>query len=133
MASSSQRGSAFPPSVSGYSKLGERSAEGEPSAAGEAQGLAPAADPSGGGASTLTLRVGGMMCNHCRSKVEKALQAVEGVGSASVDLEKELATVTGTASAETLIAAVVGAGHSAELAVLTEMVTLSVGGMMCNH
>ena len=47
----------------------------------------------------IELRIGGMMCNHCRSKVEGALAQVPGVESASVDLEKELATVTGTASA----------------------------------
>ena len=53
----------------------------------------------------IELRIGGMMCNHCRSKVEGALAQVPGVETASVDLEKELATVTGTASAEALIAA----------------------------
>ncbi len=37
----------------------------------------------------------GMMCGHCQSHVEKALNALEGV-SAVVDLEKKTATVTGT-------------------------------------
>ena len=81
----------------------------------------------------IELRIGGMMCNHCRGKVEGALAEVPGVKSVSVDLEKELATVTGTASAEALIAASVAAGHSAEVASLgPEPVTLQVEGMTCN-
>ncbi len=81
----------------------------------------------------IELRIGGMMCNHCRGKVEGALAEVPGVKSVSVDLEKELATVTGTASAEALIAASVAAGHSAELVGPPEPITLRIGGMMCNH
>ena len=89
-------------------------------------------DSSGTGM-PIELRIGGMMCNHCRSKVEGALAQVPGVESASVDLEKELATVTGTASAEALIAASVAAGHSAEVASsVPGLVTLQVEGMACN-
>ena len=62
----------------------------------------------------VTLKIGGMMCNGCRGKVEKALAAVQGVQSASVVLETELAHVTGTASAKELIAAVEAVGKSAE-------------------
>ena len=61
-------------------------------------------DSSGTGM-PIELRIGGMMCNHCRSKVEGALAQVPGVESASVDLEKELATVTGTASAVPTVSA----------------------------
>ena len=90
------------------------------------------ADSSGTGM-PIELRIGGMMCNHCRGKVEGALAQVPGVESVSVDLEKELATVTGTASAEALIAASVVAGHSAEVASLVSgLVTLQVEGMTCN-
>ena len=40
------------------------------------------------------LLVEGMMCNHCKATVEKALSAVPGVTSAAVDLEAKTATVT---------------------------------------
>ena len=51
-----------------------------------------------------------MSCSHCSAAVEKALAAVDGVSSAVVDLEAEIATVTGTASTSALIAAVEAAG-----------------------
>ena len=40
------------------------------------------------------LLVEGMMCNHCKATVEKALSGVPGVTSAVVDLEAKTATVT---------------------------------------
>ena len=41
-----------------------------------------------------TIQVNGMMCNHCKMTVEKALSAVPGVTAAAVDLEAKTATVT---------------------------------------
>ena len=41
---------------------------------------------------TRTMKIEGMMCTHCSSRVEKALNAVDGV-SATVDLESKTATV----------------------------------------
>ena len=41
-----------------------------------------------------TLVVEGMMCEHCKMHVEKALAGVAGVDSAQVDLEKKTATVS---------------------------------------
>ena len=40
------------------------------------------------------LLVDGMMCNHCRMTVEKALKSVPGVTDAAVDLENKTATIT---------------------------------------
>ena len=40
-----------------------------------------------------TYKIEGMMCNHCRMHVEKALNAVDGVESAAVTLEPPVATV----------------------------------------
>lgn len=40
------------------------------------------------------LLVEGMMCNHCKATVEKALSNVPGVTAAVVDLEAKTATVT---------------------------------------
>ena len=41
---------------------------------------------------TRTMKIEGMMCTHCSSRVEKALNAIDGV-SATVDLEGKTATV----------------------------------------
>lgn len=40
-----------------------------------------------------TFEVTGMTCNHCIMNVEKALKAVPGVQSASVDLASKIAAV----------------------------------------
>ena len=37
--------------------------------------------------------VDGMMCNHCKMTVEKALKSVEGVENAVVNLEEKTATI----------------------------------------
>lgn len=42
---------------------------------------------------TITLRVEGMTCDHCKQTVEGALQKVPGVQEARVDLQKKTATV----------------------------------------
>ena len=43
---------------------------------------------------TYVMTVNGMTCNHCKMAVETALQSVEGVITATVDLEKKTATIT---------------------------------------
>lgn len=40
------------------------------------------------------LTVEGMMCGHCKARVEQVLSAVDGVENAEVDLDKKTATVT---------------------------------------
>ena len=62
---------------------------------------------------THTLTVEGMMCKNCVSHVQKALEAVKGVSSVSVDLESKTATVEAlsSVSVDTLIAAVTAAGY----------------------
>ena len=47
-----------------------------------------------------------MTCEHCKSAVQKALEAVEGVTAVNVDLDNGSAWVEGTAQADLLIAAV---------------------------
>lgn len=59
---------------------------------------------------TKTMKIEGMMCMHCASRVESVLNAIEGV-SAKVDLEKKIATVTGDVSDEVLRKAVTAAGY----------------------
>ncbi len=65
-------------------------------------------------ASTVELSIEGMTCASCVSRVEKALNAVNGVSTANVNLATERATVTGTASIESLIAAIDKAGYDAK-------------------
>lgn len=43
---------------------------------------------------TVTLKVEGMSCNHCKSAVEGALEKLPGVEKAEVDLEAKTAEVT---------------------------------------
>ena len=64
---------------------------------------------------TKKFKVDGMMCQHCVAHVKTALEGVEGVSKADVDLKKKSAVVTleKDVSAETLIAAVTEAGYTA--------------------
>jgi len=64
--------------------------------------------------SQTILKVEGMTCNHCKMRVEKALQGVSGVESVQVDLAGKEATVTGTADRAQLIKAILEAGYSGE-------------------
>ncbi len=41
----------------------------------------------------ITIKVGGMSCEHCASRVKKAICDVKGVKSANVDLKSASATV----------------------------------------
>ena len=61
---------------------------------------------------TKVLKVAGMSCMHCSARVEKALNALEGV-QAKVDLEKGEATVTLSGEVEDAVlkAAVEDAGY----------------------
>ncbi len=54
--------------------------------------------------------VEGMNCNHCRTNAEKALQQVEGVESATVDLASKEAVVKGYATEEQLRQAIEAIG-----------------------
>ncbi len=62
---------------------------------------------------TKVLTVEGMMCEHCKARVEKALSEVDGVTSASVDLEKKTATaaLSKEIADDVLIKAVTDAGY----------------------
>jgi copper chaperone CopZ len=67
----------------------------------------------------VKLRVGGMTCGHCRTKVEAALKGVRGVYSVVVDLQDGEAEVDFDDDAVTtadLLGAVQRAGYGAKLA-----------------
>ena len=78
---------------------------------------------------SLTFKVGGMTCASCASRVEKALTAVPGVKSASVNLATEKATVLASqdTSIESLYAAVENTGYE----VPRQSISLSISGMSC--
>ena len=59
----------------------------------------------------MVLKIEGMMCGHCKARVEKALKAVAGVETVEVSLENKTATVTGKADPALLRQAVIDAGY----------------------
>jgi Cu+-exporting ATPase len=63
--------------------------------------------------SQIRLSIAGMSCAGCVSSVEKSLLAVDGVNDAVVNLGERTASISGDASADTLIAAVKQAGYDA--------------------
>ena len=65
--------------------------------------------PKGG--TGMVIHIEGMMCQHCKAAVEKALRAVDGVESVEVSLEDKCATVTGSADPAALKQAVIDAGY----------------------
>ncbi len=91
---------------------------------------APAAAPE------LVIGVEGMMCEHCKARVEKACLSVPGVISAVVSLENKNVTVTGEASLDGLRAAITDAGYEVTENLKEELpmkTVVSVNGMMCGH
>ncbi|WP_118985067.1 copper-exporting P-type ATPase CopA [Photorhabdus sp. CRCIA-P01] len=64
---------------------------------------------------SIQLLLDGMTCASCVNKVQKALQGVDGVENARVNLAERSALITGSASSEALIKAVEKAGYGAEL------------------
>ena len=60
-----------------------------------------------------TIRIEGMSCGHCTARVAKALDALEGISSVSVDLDSGTAVVEAadTVTDEAIIEAVDDAGY----------------------
>lgn len=66
---------------------------------------------------TTTLKVSGMSCGHCVMAVRQALESVDGVTTAQVDLQAQRATVEYDESRTepgALVGAVADEGYSAE-------------------
>lgn len=59
----------------------------------------------------MVIKVEGMMCMHCKARVEQVCKAVPGTTDAVVDLEAKQVTVKGSASAEALKKAITDAGY----------------------
>ncbi|MHB8074206.1 CopZ family metallochaperone [Desulfosporosinus fructosivorans] len=62
--------------------------------------------------SQIILKVEGMTCNHCKMRVEKALQGVSGVESVKVDLAAQEAVISGDVERDNLVKAIQNAGYS---------------------
>jgi copper chaperone len=56
------------------------------------------------------ITVNGMKCQHCAGSTKKALEGIDGITNAVVDLEKNQVSFEGNADMETIKAAVAGAG-----------------------
>src|SRR5215213_10748769 len=82
------------------------------------------------GGLTLDLPVRGMTCASCVRRVERAIQAVEGVGSASVNLATERARVSFDPAA-TNVATVAEAIRQVGYDPAEETIDLKISGMTC--
>ncbi len=63
----------------------------------------------------IEFNITGMSCAACSARIEKAVGSVDGVNTVAVNLLTNSMTVDGTASAESIINAVVNAGYGASL------------------
>jgi len=59
----------------------------------------------------VVIKVEGMMCTHCKARVEQVCKAVPGSTDAVVDLQAKTVTVTGDASVDALKKAITDAGY----------------------
>ena len=57
------------------------------------------------------IKVEGMMCTHCKAKVETVCKAVPGAWNAVVDLQAKCVTVQGDADVDALKKAITDAGY----------------------
>lgn len=58
----------------------------------------------------VILKVEGMMCTHCKAKVEKVCKNIPGVSEAIVDLEQKQVTVSGDVDIQKVSQAIIQAG-----------------------
>jgi Cu+-exporting ATPase len=79
---------------------------------------------------TIDLKIAGMTCAHCSGSVEKALAGLEGVSTAQVNLASETARVT-FAPEKVHVRDMEGAVLKAGFSVVSDSVTIKVGGMTC--
>lgn len=61
---------------------------------------------------TLTIKIEGMACPHCKKRVEEAAAAVAGTETATVDLAKATLTVTGNPNRDEIVKAISLAGYN---------------------
>ena len=59
----------------------------------------------------MIIKVEGMMCPHCKARVESVCKGVAGVTDAVVDLQAKNVTVTGNADVAELKKVIIEAGY----------------------
>ena len=59
----------------------------------------------------LVFKVEGMMCPHCKARVEKVCKAISGVTEAIAELQQKQVTVSGNVNAEEIVKAIENAGY----------------------
>ena len=59
----------------------------------------------------MVIHVEGMMCKHCKARVESVCKGVSGVTDAVVDLEARTVTVSGTADVQAVKKAITDADY----------------------
>ena len=59
----------------------------------------------------MVIHVEGMMCKHCKARVESVCKVVSGVTDAVVDLEARTVTVSGTADVQAVKKAIADADY----------------------
>ena len=59
----------------------------------------------------MVIHVEGMMCKHCKARVEAVCKGVSGVTDAVVDLEAKTVTVSGTADVQAVKKAIADADY----------------------
>ena len=59
----------------------------------------------------MEIHVNGMMCGHCKARVEKICKDIPGITDAVVDLQEKNVTVTGEFSLEAMKKAITDAGY----------------------
>ena len=121
-----------------------KAAEGEPIVLPTEEDIADANASTGCGcplanAERRTLRIEGMMCEHCEAHVKEALEAIDGVEYAEADYKKGTAEVTLTKDVDNnLMKAAVEKEDYEVLSIdggnaVKEKRTLHIEGMMCEH
>jgi len=60
---------------------------------------------------SVVIKVNGMMCPHCKARVEAVCKEIPGTVDAVVDLQEKQVTVTGTPSVDALKKAITDAGY----------------------
>ncbi len=61
----------------------------------------------------MQLKIDGMTCSHCSATVKQALESVDGVEGATIDLQLGRAVVTGSPEVTALLRAVEDEGYRA--------------------
>ena len=59
----------------------------------------------------VIIKVDGMMCPHCKARVESVCKAVSGTADAVVDLDKKQVSVTGNFAVDAVKRAITEAGY----------------------